>query len=197
MTSSRQSQSWHRPNLSMPPHEQLTLALTALRQHADEQGRFHAPPSAKGAILAAIQPYGGKEGNADTLRTRLVRFGLLTHAQDGYSGNGFRYVVDLELPEISAEKFKELQRAYRARKRSAAAGEPVETEADEVDQLIAHSEGLEEALAQVTAEADALRKERDALQRRVAQLTDQVKTFERADAARKQRAAKALARYRK
>ena len=197
MTNSRQSPAWHEPNMSMPPHEQLTLALTALRQHADEQGRFHAPPSAKGAILAAIQPYGGKEGNADTLRTRLVRFGLLMHVQDGYSGNGFGYIVDLELPEISEEKFKELQRDYRARKRSAAAGEPIEPETDEVDALIAQIEGLEEALAHAAADADAVRKERDALQRRVAQLTEQVKTFERADAARKQRAAKALARYRK
>lgn len=197
MTSSRQSPSWHKPNLSMPPHEQLTLALAALRQHADEQGRFHAPPSARDTILAAIQPHGGKIGNADTLRTRLVRFGLLTHVQDGYSGKGFGYVVDLELPEISEEKFKELQRDYRARRKSAAADEPIESEADEVDALIAQIEGLEEALAQAAADADALRKERDALQRRVTQLTEQVKTFERADAARKQRAAKALARYRK
>jgi len=146
------------PRIAMSLEKQLNVALAALRERADDQGNFSAPPGPAHTILTLLQPFGANEDNARNLQGKLVAYGLLTYKRKGQRSQLTAYTVDMVHPPITPESLKKLQSDVRARKRLGKAStngtEPELTLEQQLEQIAEIIAGYELALDQLAAGRD-------------------------------------------
>lgn len=199
--------------VDMPLPQQLTVAVIALREKADGNGEIDGAKQAEAAILGMLAPYGANEGNAVTIRRKLLEYGLLDSRRNG---RGTIYTVNPEPPVVSDELLKQYKAEARARRREAKKArqegadatssngvDAPATQEDPVDEMGDLIAGLEVALAQAVQERDealaALGRQKDEasdLRQQLRAALDRIATLEEEQRRARQRADEILASYR-